>query len=181
MFAPRAPTTLALAIFASCVQGARADTTSDLIAYGACCVLMFLSATFSGLTLGLLGLDKIGLEVRRGAPPGAHPVADEIFRPLVPRNAAAQIVISADPNSKDAKNARAIAPIRNNGNLLLCTLLLGNVAVNALLSIFLAQIAGGLIGFLVSTAGITLFGEIMPQATCSRHALGECAAGLAGR
>ena len=61
--------------------------------------------------------------------------------------------------------------IRKDGNRLLCTLLLGNVAVNALLSIFLSGVTSGLIGFCVSTALIVVFGEILPQAICSRHAL----------
>lgn len=81
--------------------------------------------------------------------------------------------MNADPGSEDALHASKIAPIRANGNLLLCTLLLGNVSVNALLSILLADIAGGLIGFLVSTAVITIFGEIVPQSVCSRYALGS--------
>ena len=49
---------------------------------------------------------------------------------------------------KKAKLAANIIPVRKNGNLLLCTLLLGNVAVNALLSIIMADFAGGLAGFL---------------------------------
>ena len=61
--------------------------------------------------------------------------------------------------------------MRNNGNRLLCTLLLGNVAVNALLSITLAAVASSIVGFLMSTALIVVFGEILPQALCSRHAL----------
>eukprot|EP00913_Durusdinium_trenchii_P032069 g30032.t1 len=67
--------------------------------------------------------------------------------------------------------AERIAPIRESGNQLLCTLLLGNVAVNSALSILTADIASGLIGFLVSTALIVVFGEILPQAACSRYAL----------
>lgn len=54
---------------------------------------------------------------------------------------------------------------------MLCTLLLGNVAVNAGLSILLAEKAAAIIGFIVSTAVIVVFGEIIPQALCSRHAL----------
>ena len=44
---------------------------------------------------------------------------------------------------KQAEFAKVIQPIRENGNLLLCTLLLGNVAVNALLSIIMAEMTGG--------------------------------------
>ena len=55
--------------------------------------------------------------------------------------------------------------------MLLCTLLLGNVAVNALLSIFLADLTSGLVGFFASTIMIVIFGEITPQSICSRHGL----------
>ena len=72
---------------------------------------------------------------------------------------------------KEAKHAEIIAPVRKQGNLLLCTLLLGNVAVNSLLSIFMAQLSGGMLGFLLSTGLIVIIGEIIPQAVCSRHAL----------
>jgi metal transporter CNNM len=104
--------------------------------------LVCMSALFSGLTLGLMGLDPTGLE----------------------------IVMNGD-NPDLAKAAEHIYPVRKNGNRLLCTLLLGNVAVNALLSILMADVAGGLAGFLVSTAVIVIFGEILPQAACSRYAL----------
>merc|ERR1719334_2024455 len=67
--------------------------------------------------------------------------------------------------------ARKIKPLRDRGNWLLCTLLLGNVAVNAALSILLADKTSGLVGFIVSTAVIVVFGEIIPQAICSRYAL----------
>jgi metal transporter CNNM len=68
-------------------------------------------------------------------------------------------------------NAKKIYPLRRKGNLLLVTLLLGNVAVNAAISILLGSISSGLVAGIVSTALITLFGEIIPQATFSRYAL----------
>lgn len=69
------------------------------------------------------------------------------------------------------KQAKKVYPIRKNGNLLLCTLLLGNVAVNSTMAIFLGNIATGLVAGLVSTSLIVVFGEIIPQAIFSRHAL----------
>ena len=105
-------------------------------------VLLLLSATFSGLTLGLMSLDLSGLEI-----------------------------VMASEDAALARSARAIYPVRKNGNLLLCTLLLGNVAVNSLLSILMADITSGLVGFLVSTFAIVIFGEIIPQAVCSRFPL----------
>lgn len=71
--------------------------------------------------------------------------------------------------------AQKILPLRRDAHLLLCTLLLGNVAVNALIAIMLEGLTGGTLGFLVSTTIIVIFGEVLPQASCSHHALGGCA------
>jgi metal transporter CNNM len=62
-------------------------------------------------------------------------------------------------------------PVRRRGNYLLCTILLGNVTVNSALAIFMGDLTSGLQGLILSTAIITLFGEIVPQAVCSRYAL----------
>lgn len=101
-------------------------------------VLVVLSGLFSGLTLGLLSLDKQSLARR------------------------------AKHGDKDAA---VIYPIRAQGNLLLTTLLLGNVAVNTTLSIFLGSIASGLVAGITATALIVVFGEIIPQAVISRYAI----------
>lgn len=69
------------------------------------------------------------------------------------------------------KEAKAVYPIRKQGNLLLTTLLLGNVAVNTVLSIYLGSLVSGVIAGTIATALIFVFGEILPQATFSRHAL----------
>lgn len=69
------------------------------------------------------------------------------------------------------KRAKKIYPVRKNGNLLLCTLLLGNVAVNSAMAIFLGELATGVVAGLISTGLIVVFGEIIPQAVFSRFAL----------
>jgi metal transporter CNNM len=67
--------------------------------------------------------------------------------------------------------AMRVYPIRAKGNLLLTTLLLGNVTVNTILSVFLGSLISGVFASLVATGLIFLFGEIGPQALFSRHAL----------
>ena len=79
------------------------------------------------------------------------------------------------------KNAAKVLPVIKHGNLLLVTLLLGNTAVNATLSIFLGGVVGtGLMAGVISTALILVFGEILPAAALTRHALviGAKVAGL---
>jgi len=69
------------------------------------------------------------------------------------------------------KEAAIIYPVRKKGNLLLTTLLLGNVAVNTTLSIFLGSIVSGIMAGIMATALIVIFGEIIPQAVISRYAI----------
>ncbi|MFQ5446885.1 MAG: CNNM domain-containing protein [Saprospiraceae bacterium] len=69
------------------------------------------------------------------------------------------------------EEAAKVYPVRKNGNLLLCTLLLGNVAVNSAMAIFLGNIATGVVAGFAATGLIVVFGEIIPQAVFSRYAL----------
>ena len=69
------------------------------------------------------------------------------------------------------KNAERIYPLRKNGNLLLCNLLLGNVAVNSALAVFLGSLTSGLVASILATTLIVIFGEIIPQSIFSKHAL----------
>lgn len=97
-----------------------------------------MSGLFSGLTLGLMGLNVFALKrkVKLGN-----------------------------------KQAKKIYPLRSKGNLLLCTLLLGNVAVNSALAVFLGSVTKGILAGVISTGLIVIFGEILPQAIFSRFAL----------
>ena len=45
------------------------------------------------------------------------------------------------------------------------------VSVSALLAIFLADLTSGIMGLVLSTCLIVLFGEITPQAVCTRYRL----------
>ncbi len=67
--------------------------------------------------------------------------------------------------------AKRVFRVRRRGNLLLVSLLLGNVAVNAAVSIILGSVASGVVAGVVATGLIVIFGEIIPQATCARFAL----------
>ncbi|MBN2094691.1 MAG: HlyC/CorC family transporter [Candidatus Aenigmarchaeota archaeon] len=69
------------------------------------------------------------------------------------------------------KQAKKIYSVRKNGNLLLCTLIVANVAVNTTLSILLGNLLFGMLANITATALIVIFGEIIPQALFSRHAL----------
>ena len=103
--------------------------------------LLTLSGLFSGLTLGLMSLDVDGLEIIIGG------------------------------GGEEVEYAQKVLPIRKKGNLLLCTLLLGNTLVNALIAILSASFTSGIVGALLSTGFIVIFGEIMPQSVCSRYGL----------
>ncbi|XP_028651723.1 metal transporter CNNM2 isoform X2 [Erpetoichthys calabaricus] len=106
-------------------------------------LLLCLSGMFSGLNLGLMALDPMELRIVQNC-----------------------------GTEKEKNYAKKIEPVRRQGNYLLCSLLLGNVLVNTTLTILLDDIAGsGLIAVVVSTIGIVIFGEIVPQAICSRHGL----------
>ncbi|XP_061553777.1 metal transporter CNNM4-like isoform X2 [Phycodurus eques] len=105
--------------------------------------LLVLSGMFSGLNLGLMALDPMELRI-----------------------------VQSCGTDKEKKYARKIEPIRSKGNYLLCSLLLGNVLVNTTLTILLDDLTGSGPGAVAaSTVGIVIFGEIAPQALCSRHGL----------
>ena len=72
---------------------------------------------------------------------------------------------------KGNKSANKVLALRNDSNLLLCTILWGNVSANVLLALLSDSVFAGLGAFIFSTVGITFFGEILPQAYFSRHAL----------
>jgi len=104
---------------------------------------ILISAGCSGLTLGLLSLDLTELDL-----------------------------LIQTGTAEEKRYATIIKPLRLKANLLLCTLVLGNVAVTSLSSLLLAALSDGVTGFLTSTFLVVIFGEIVPQALCSgKHQL----------
>ncbi|XP_078446163.1 CBS domain protein with a domain protein (DUF21) isoform X2 [Wolffia australiana] len=71
------------------------------------------------------------------------------------------------PSSRQPK----ILPVVKNQHLLLCTLLIGNAVAMEALPIFLDALVPAWAAILISVTLILAFGEIIPQAVCSRYGL----------
>lgn len=69
------------------------------------------------------------------------------------------------------KAAARVLEVRQDSNFLLTTILWGNVGINVLLTLLSDSVLAGVAAFIFSTAFITIFGEILPQAYFSRNAL----------
>uniref|UniRef100_A0A1J3FNW3 DUF21 domain-containing protein n=1 Tax=Noccaea caerulescens TaxID=107243 RepID=A0A1J3FNW3_NOCCA len=108
----------------------------------ACFALVAFAGLMSGLTLGLMSLSVFELEV---------------------------IIRSGEPNER--KNAGKILPLVKNQHLLLCTLLIGNALAMEALPVFVDSLLSAWGSVLISVTLILAFGEIIPQAVCSRYGL----------
>ncbi|KAF6777161.1 hypothetical protein AHF37_03701 [Paragonimus kellicotti] len=106
-------------------------------------IALLFSACFSGLHIGLLKLDKVMLQVVKNAGSPA-----------------------------EQKYASVIMPVRENGNRLLCTLLLSNVAVNVIFSIMADKVIGtGILAIVSATFMLLIFAELLPQSLCTNYGL----------
>jgi ankyrin repeat/SOCS box protein 13/metal transporter CNNM len=92
--------------------------------------------------MGLLSLDVLSLKVLKG---GGTP--------------------------KERKYATKILPIVQKHHLLLVTLLLANAAAVEAMPIFLDRVSSPIVAVAVSVSAVLLFGEIIPQALCTRYGL----------
>ncbi|AQL09865.1 Hemolysin [Zea mays] len=107
-----------------------------------CVGLVMFAGLMSGLTLGLMSLSLVDLEV-----------------------------LAKAGTPKDKLNAARILPVVKNQHLLLCTLLIGNSLAMEALPIFLDTLVPPYVAVLISVTLILAFGEIMPQAICTRYGL----------
>ncbi|KAK9820620.1 hypothetical protein WJX72_012381 [[Myrmecia] bisecta] len=116
---------------------------SEVVFYSCASVALTLFAgLMSGLTLGLMSLDDIDLEVLKR---------------------------SGTPSEQ--KYAARIEPVVKKPHWLLVTLLLNNAAAMEALPIFLDRLFSPAVAIMLSVTAVLFFGEIIPQALCSRHGL----------
>ncbi|KAL6847527.1 hypothetical protein ACP4OV_022553 [Aristida adscensionis] len=107
-----------------------------------CLGLVMFAGLMSGLTLGLMSLSLVDLEV-----------------------------LAKAGTPSDKRNAARILPVVRNQHLLLCTLLIGNSLAMEALPIFLNNLVPNYVAILISVTLILAFGEIIPQAICTRYGL----------
>ncbi|GIL60818.1 hypothetical protein Vafri_15336 [Volvox africanus] len=109
------------------------------------CISLFLvlmAGLMSGLTLGLMSLDTVELEVlKRSGTPEERACAIKIM------------------------------PVIKHQHFLLVTLLLCNAAATEALPLFIDRLADPVTAVILSVSVVLIFGEIIPQAVCSRYGL----------
>src|SRR5262249_59820095 len=79
-----------------------------------------------------------------------------------------RLEIEARTGNRDAIKVREL---RRNSNLTLSTIVWGTVATNVILTLLSESVLSGVGAFFFSTFAIAFFGELIPQAYFSRHAL----------
>uniref|UniRef100_A0A0C9RX85 TSA: Wollemia nobilis Ref_Wollemi_Transcript_6952_2103 transcribed RNA sequence n=1 Tax=Wollemia nobilis TaxID=56998 RepID=A0A0C9RX85_9CONI len=109
---------------------------------GISAVLVIFAGIMSGLTLGLMSLGLVDLEVLQR---------------------------SGTPTEK--KQAAAIFPVVQRQHQLLVTLLLCNAAAMEALPIYLDKMFHPVVAVILSVTFVLAFGEVIPQAICSRYGL----------
>ncbi|XVF28932.1 hypothetical protein REPUB_Repub15cG0075400 [Reevesia pubescens] len=109
---------------------------------GVSCFLVLFAGIMSGLTLGLMSLGLVELEILQR---------------------------SGTPTEK--KQAATILPVVQKQHQLLVTLLLCNAAAMEALPIYLDKLFNQYLAIILSVTFVLFFGEVIPQAICTRYGL----------
>ncbi|XP_019188578.1 PREDICTED: DUF21 domain-containing protein At4g14240-like isoform X2 [Ipomoea nil] len=109
---------------------------------GVSCLLVLFAGIMSGLTLGLMSLGLVDLEI-----------------------------LQRSGTSSEKKQAAIILPVVQKQHQLLVTLLLCNAAAMEALPIYLDKLFHPVVAVVLSVTFVLAFGEIIPQAVCSRYGL----------
>ncbi|XP_057800816.1 DUF21 domain-containing protein At4g14240 isoform X2 [Salvia miltiorrhiza] len=106
------------------------------------CFLVLFAGIMSGLTLGLMSLGIVELEI-----------------------------LQRSGSSTEKKQAAVIFPVVQKQHQLLVTLLLCNAAAMEALPLYLDKLFHPVVAVILSVTFVLAFGEIIPQAACSRYGL----------
>ncbi|XP_047317269.1 DUF21 domain-containing protein At4g14240-like [Impatiens glandulifera] len=109
---------------------------------GISCVLVLFAGIMSGLTLGLMSLGLVELEI-----------------------------LQRSGTTTEKKQAAAILPVVQKQHQLLVTLLLCNACSMEALPIYLDKLFNQYLAIILSVTFVLAFGEVIPQAICSRYGL----------
>ncbi|KAI3863726.1 hypothetical protein MKW98_031318 [Papaver atlanticum] len=109
---------------------------------GISCLLVFFAGIMSGLTLGLMSLGLVDLQILQS---------------------------SGTPSEK--KQAAAILPVVQKQHQLLVTLLLCNACAMEALPLYLDRVFNPFLAIVLSVTFVLAFGEVIPQAICTRYGL----------
>jgi len=77
-------------------------------------------------------------------------------------------VLKRSGTDREQRYAAAIVPVVANQHFLLVTLLLCNAVSMEALPLFLDRLADPVTAIIISVTAVLLFGEIIPQAICTR-------------
>ncbi|KMS98756.1 hypothetical protein BVRB_3g069330 [Beta vulgaris subsp. vulgaris] len=105
-------------------------------------VLVLFAGIMSGLTLGLMSLSRVDLEILQR---------------------------SGNPSEKN--QAAAILPVVQKQHQLLVTLLLCNACAMEALPLYLDKLVNQFLAIVLSVTFVLFFGEVIPQAICTRYGL----------
>ncbi|KAF5736817.1 hypothetical protein HS088_TW14G00971 [Tripterygium wilfordii] len=109
---------------------------------GVSCFLVLFAGIMSGLTLGLMSINRVDLEILQR---------------------------SGTPSEKS--QAAQILPVVQKQHQLLVTLLLCNAASMEALPIYLDKLFNQYVAIILSVTFVLAFGEVIPQAICTRYGL----------
>ncbi|CAM0955660.1 unnamed protein product [Alopecurus aequalis] len=109
---------------------------------GVCCFLVLFAGIMSGLTLGLMSLGLVELEI-----------------------------LQRSGTDSEKAQAATILPVVQKQHQLLVTLLLCNAVAMEALPIFLDRMFHPVVAVVLSVTFVLAFGEVIPQAICTRYGL----------
>ncbi|CAN1751514.1 DUF21 domain-containing protein At4g14230 [Linum perenne] len=117
-------------------------TVTWFVYAGISCLLVIFAGLMSGLTLGLMSLSLVDLEI-----------------------------LQRSGSDAEKKQSAAILPVVQKQHQLLVTLLLCNAASMEALPIYLDKMFNQYVAIILSVTFVLFFGEVIPQAICSRYGL----------